>query len=321
MAVLRELALGVGAIIGIVLSVLVINVFYATAFEMGTAWWAWIIGGAVATGFAAVAAGVLFMVLHATVGVMVVGWMGMLTGRQPVGYGPGDHNLSRGLGGVIFFAAALVLGRMLYRAGVDDGQVNWAVEGLMLMGGGTVIGLFGAVPRLYYAARGRGGHMHRFSRNRKKRGEASAQVSLLLSLALVSIALSMCVTDTVQQVRARSGAATLAYGDWFDGCVEPDGDLPECAPRVSLRLVPRRAVPLRVEYITGCRVRILTASGDEVPGLSIQGSAGSDRRRASFDAVAGVDYRVELEASEGARSNACVYSVRYFDEPDDGGRR
>lgn len=320
------------AMVAATLGLLVVSVFFEVAIGMAHSWWQWIVGLAVAGALAAVGIAIIFAAMMKTVAVTAAGWLGMLTGRVPHDHAPGRRNARRGLGDLILFALAAGLGLRLYHAGAAGGELNWAIEGLLLTGSGVVFGLLAAVPRFYFARRGRGDPVgpkterggFRRKRDQPRGGdadpEAGADVAVLVTAGLTAIALSMCAANVIATARLRDGRATLPYAEWVRGCVDPDGSVEECARDVELTLVPRRTTRLRVEVVSGCEVEltdqegaaVATLTAAELRALGVDRGDGRDQRlRLVFDPRPGVHYRIGLQSG----GSACTYSVRYLAEP------
>lgn len=320
------------------LGLLLIAAFYEVAIDTADVWWKWLVALPIATAVALVGLAIIYVGMDATAARTATGWLGMFAGRVPPGYGPGDGNLGAGVAGLVLFVAAAVLGVMLYRKGVGSGQLNWAIEGLALVGSGAVFGLAAAVPRLYFACRASGDvvreiagghgrrhrgvneHDHAKSDERSVATSGAEGVTVLLTAGLLGVALSMCTANTVMHQRLRDGVATMPYADWLDGCVDADATLPECAPAARLTLIPREARPLRLEVMTHCKWELRTTDGDEVQrldsaakqALGIEPSAPGERERIVFVPTPRTTYEVLIAASG---KDVCAYSVRYLFEP------
>ncbi len=323
------------------LAVLVIAVFYDVALDLAGAAWEYAVGLAVATGLAVGALAVIHRGMTATVGRTAVGWWGMVAGRVPAGFGPGDRNAARAAGDVLAFAIATPAGLALAARGARDGQHGWSTAGLMLVAAGVVFGLIAAVPRLYFAHRQRGRRRDDGRRDdaapevakrgrRRGRGRGTRDgapgaspadraddVAVLVTAALLGIALSMCTASTLARWRERHGPRELARGDWLEGCaaVEPGADA--CPAAVDITLVPRRARLLRVEAVTTCALSVATADGRAVvtpDEAAMRAAAERPPREITtqafrLDASDGARYVLTLRPPPGAP--ACRFSVRY----------
>ncbi len=313
---IKELAAGVLAIVAITLGLVVIAVINETAIEMATVWWQWIVGLAISGAISAVALAVIFAATLSTVGTMAAGWVGMLAGRVPAGFADRRANLGSGIGGLLLCAACGILGVVLYRAGLRDGNANWAVEGLFLAAGGMVLGVGPAIPRLYFAARGAGDPVEKRSkkqrwRNKRKNKEsdgAGAGAAVVATAALLSIGLSMCTADLIATMDTRDGKATLRYGDWLEGCLDASGQLEdECPKRMDATLDPRVRGSLQLEWLGRCDVAIEKAGGGQPGGKARLGGL-DERSRWSLPAGR---YHVAVTTKTD-----CAYMIRYRSAPE-----
>lgn len=319
------------------LAVLVIAVFYDVALDLAGAAWEYAVGLAVATALAVGALAVIHQGMAATVGRTAVGWWGMMAGRVPAGFGPGDRNAARAAGDVLAFAIATPAGLALAARGARDGQHGWSTAGLMLVAAGVVFGLIAAVPRLYFARRrlddarradaaSEGARRGRRRRRGQRDGTPGASpadraddVAVLVTAALLGIALSMCTASTLARWRERHGPRELARGDWLAGCaaVEPEAGADACPAAVDVTLVPRRARVLRVEAVTTCALSVATADGRAVvtpDEAAMRAAAERPPREITtqafrLDASDGARYVLTLRPPPGAP--ACRFSVRY----------
>jgi len=338
MHALRELGRNTLVIVGTTLGLIATAAFFEVGVDIASAWWEWVIGLAIASVVAFFALAIIFAATSSSIGVTAVGWLGIFVGRVPPGFGRGDHNLQRAIGDLALFAGAAYLGRALYLHGDAEGQLNWALEGLFLIGAGVVFGLLAAIPRLYFATkRGRGEVValdglrpdrgRRAARRQKAREKgrdkqelpaAAEDVAVLITLAMLGVALSMAVVNSVFKLRTRDGRATLPYNDWLEGCL--DRDLPECSKDATFSFTARSRDRVRVEVVGQCASTLRTATGEAVATLGaaelkargIPLPARGARSRLVFDPAPGTEYHVKLTTES---DDVCFYSVRYLDEP------
>lgn len=340
MHALRELGRNTLVIIATTLGLIAIAAFFEVAVEISTAWWEWIIGLTIATVVAFFALGIILVAISSSVGMTAVGWLGIFAGRVPPGFGRGANNLQRAIGNLALFGGAVYLGRRLYLHGDAEGELNWALEGLFLMGAGVLFGLLAAVPRLYFATKRGWGEVIRLDglrpessrraarrqrardegRDKDELPEAAENIAVLITLAMLGVGLSMAVVNSTFMLRTRDGRATLPYNDWLEGCIDRDRDLPECSVDAIFSFTARRADRLRVEVSGQCPATLRDTAGEgiatldetEKKALGIPPSERGERTRWVFDPAPGTEYRVHLEPGG---DGACFYSVRYLEEP------
>lgn len=123
----------------------------ATPFDEAEAWWEWLI--TIPFGLAFVAFGCALVVWSAggVVERVAVGYWGILLGACPAQeYGPRPGNREQALASALFAVLAVGLGVALFRVGAREGELNWTLEGLLLIFSGVTLGLGALVPRLYF---------------------------------------------------------------------------------------------------------------------------------------------------------------------------
>ncbi len=324
----KELGGGLLAIVAMTLGLLLIAVFFEVAVEESSEWWNW----PIAFGLALTVTGVaLFLIGGAAVYTCVeaaLGWTGMLAGYRPEGFDRRAGNRTRAIADLMLFVLCGYLGLRLFRHGAAEGALNWAIEGLFFAGAGVVFGLLPLVPRLYFelSRKGRGAPRQPRRERGAKRAQAESGddkldrklgdgVVVLVGLAALGIGLSMAVTNTTATLRMRDGRATLAYGDWADGCV---GEIDCPSEEARLTIVAKRSGLIRVEYLGDCEFELLDGDGGKLPTIDIETMARlgvpakrygeKDRASRVFEAASGRSYQVRVTGK------CAFYSVRYFAE-------
>lgn len=339
-AFLWELGMGLLATPVFTLALLLVAVFFEVAADMSEALWQGVIAFAVVIAVAVLAASLVGFVALGVVGPAAVGWLGWLTGQRPREFGPEQHNGARALVNLLVFALCSGLGVLLFRHGVNEGQMNWAILGLFLTAGGTVFGLGSAVPRLVFFARGHRNASSKEGASSKEdassKGNASSKarvdeavegatgIAVLVVAATLGLGLSLGVSMAFSEAGWDTQRARVMRPKvWHKGCVSP-APTKKCQAKAELLLVAKKAGFHRVDLGDACSVLILE-KGDSRPVVA---GGWPELRRLGVrpvDVKSGIKTRlVRLAAGQRIRvvltpaphkaaslDKHCVFKVRY----------
>jgi|GEM_PF-6412191 hypothetical protein len=305
---LKELGYAVFALILTTLGLLVIWAITSAAVEEITNWWQFLIGSVLALAIIGAGAGLLAIGTALTTHLIARGWVGMLMGNLPEEFADRSDNRWRASAGFTAFALSLLGGIPLFRYGVAESELNFAIEGLFLVFAGFIFGLLPAIPRGYYSFRDRAG-----LKREKKKDKEGAQATWFMVAALFGIGLSLSVSEIVTGCRNGAGNSILPLGEWVDGTTK---DV------VDYRVVPRDTRRSRVEYLSiSCpHIQWLDEEGKKGPSLTRKDlkregieyrSPKGKIKQFVFDPSSQKTYRVRI----GKKGVLCVYSVRYRYEP------
>ena len=140
-----------GAVLGATLGFALMMAGVGAPFDSAEAWWEWLVAVPIGLVFVLIGCAVVVKSAGTVVEGIAVGYWGILLGACPAQeYGPRPGNRERALASALFAFLALGLGLALYRVGAREGELNWTLEGLLLLFSGVTLGLGALVPRLYF---------------------------------------------------------------------------------------------------------------------------------------------------------------------------
>jgi hypothetical protein len=313
-AFFAELGRGILAVPSLALGLLVIAVFFQTAAESSSGVWQAIVAFGLAIAASLVGLLLVGWVAARVMGPAAAGWLGIFSGQVPEEFAPDQRNGSRALANLLLLGACLLLGSLLFRHGVREGELNWAIEGLFLAGSGVVLGLLPAVPRLRFARGPRG--------LRPEPVESEGVITFIVAAAL-GVGLSLAVSFGVTEKWPRQGPRTLRPLVWHSGCVSQATEL--CPARARFTLVAAERGRYLVDLRDLC-ARLAFTAGDGRPvrevawvELNRAGIETYDKEREIktrvIDADAGQRIQLEVTTERGEpgsiANKSCVFKVRY----------
>ena len=248
--------------------------------------------------------------LRRPLGALAQAWLGILVGRPtaPI-HASRTRNLRLAAADAGAFAVSLALGLWLFRTGVRDASLLHSVSGLLLAGSGVFFCLGTAVPRVLWAVR------HPAGSANASDGELASQVShgsLVLALACsAAVGLSMGLARTIPEHLYQGKVRPLAYGEWAEGCADPDAS-PWCPAKARYALLPSESHALRLSWWGSGNCRLSLSRPEGGPVASRQGigqlpRAGA-RQDLTLDVERGEEVRITIEATD---RNVCWHHVRY----------
>lgn len=316
-AFVTELGLGLLAVPSLALGLLVIAVFFQTAAESADGLWQAVIAFGLAVAASLVGLLLVGWVAARVLGPAAAGWLGIFSGQVPAAFAPRARNGSRALADLLVFAVCLLLGILLFRHGVREGELNWAIEGLFLAGSGVVLGLVPAVPRLRFARGPRGVTPEPM--------ESEGVITFIVAAAL-GVGLSLAVSFGVTEKWPRQGPRTLRPLIWHSACVSQAAEL--CPARALFTLVAAERGRYLVDLRDSC-ARLAFSTEDGRPArevawadLHLAGIKTYDKEREirtrAIDADAGQRIQLEVTTERGKpgaiADRSCVFKVRYREE-------
>lgn len=302
----RELGAGLLAIPSLVLGLLLIAIFFQTAAEYAVGVWQAIIAFAVALAATVIGLMLVGWVAALVLGPAAVGWVAMFSGQLPQEFAPGQRNGGRALANLMLAAICLPLGVLLFRHGVREGELNWAIEGLFLAGSGVILGLLPAIPRLY------------FSRWRPEAEpepvEGEAVIAFIVAASLgVGLSLAVCFGFEGRQ----RGEQQMRPGVWHTGCVTNYGD--SCPPGATYVLLSKTRREHYIDLRGGC-ASVTFRPGDDRPVQEVEwvdlhrrGIETYNREREIRTRVVRLraGQRILLEVKPPDEKRICSFKVRY----------
>lgn len=299
-----------GRILGAIV-VLALGMVLATGVAGGVAgdaasWWQWGVGALVAAGAAAVVAVLAFAGIGHAASTGAAAWLALLAGAQA------RHRRADGVGALLAGVLAVAGGLWLRGRGVAAGEARWATMGVLAIAAGAGLGLVPAVAMLWTTRRAPAA----LAGSRDQEPSAKGGIQLVIAAATIGLTLAMAAVEIVAVARLRDGRATLAPGDWADGCVVASGQT--CPRDARLAFVTPRSGQVRVEAIANCDVTLHDAfdaplsvlTDAAVRALGLTPGDGTERRRQLLAEVApGAPVAVVVRPRG---EQACAYSVRYL---------
>lgn len=143
-------------------------------------------------------------------------WTGVMSGRVPVGFGPGSFNSARATADLVIGALTAAAGIAGFRAGLASAEVGWSVLGLLTAAFGLGLGVATGLARWRLSRLKTGRHSRP---NAPKASQARSRRDLVTVYAGVSVAalgISLGALGGLQASRAASGDLRMAYGQWTD---------------------------------------------------------------------------------------------------------
>ena len=302
----RELTRGLIGIPATALGVLLIAVFFQVGAEEATGWWQAILSFGVALAVTAVAAAIIGWAADRVLATAAIGWFGLFSGRTPKEFGAKQKNGVRAAANLILLAISVPLGIMLFRRGVQQDMANWAITGLFFAGSGVLFGLGPAVPRIYFASRGR---------DRRPLEDVDGQgVTGFFIAALIGVGLSLAVSFGLADDSGK-GPRVMRLGRSYQVCaVGKKEDESKICPKIARLIVPTAPSSKQwlIEYSGRCFPRVWQGETMIKPMSWLQlrrlkiktyeKTADNEVWRKVFSAKAGLAYEIRAESRSAKKT-------------------